>query len=130
MLLVLAVMCFFVLPQTASAQKGNKVPVVLTLAKGNKLMEISKAVKGTPLKANQTRAFLTTQGGKLKIEFPGWINDTLLYVVAPKAITLDMGLKNSLGLTNNENVGIKAGKVAFKAKGATDLPTTVALKEE
>jgi hypothetical protein len=126
----LAMICLVGMPHIATAQKVNKVPVVLTLAKGNQLLGISASQKGSPLKANQTRAFLLKEGGKLKIEFPGWINDTLLYVVAPRAITLDMGLKNSLGLTKNESIELKAGKINLKSNAATILPTNVALKED
>lgn len=120
--------CMLGFVQTATAQ-SKKVPVVLTLEKGYKLLKVEKAKKGVALKANQCRARFVYNDRKLKIEFPGIINDTLLYLKMTGAVKVSPEVVSSLGLSKSQDLKLKAGNVSLKPKGGTDLPILIGRKE-
>ncbi len=126
--LAFALICMLGFVQTATAQT-KKVPVVLTLAKGYKLLKVEKAERGVALKANQCRAQFVYNNKKLKIEFPGIINDTLLYLKMTDGVKVSPEVEKSLGLSKSQNLKLKAGNISLKPKGGTDLPILIGRKE-
>lgn len=126
--LVFSLLCMLGGVQSATAQT-KKVPVVLTLAKGYKLLKVEKAERGVGLKANQCRAQFVYNNRKLKIEFPGIINDTLLYLKMTNGVQVSPEVEKSLGLSKSQNLRLKAGNVSLKSQGGTDLPILIGRKE-